>query len=301
MSWFKIDDKFPDSPKVDGLSDAAHRLWVDAGCWCRKPENLRLKGFVPASALGTITRRRWSTEALAEAVAELVDARIGGTHEFGLWEVCDNGWKFHNWEKYQPDEPLTAAEISRRGGLKSAEVRRERLGTATPINARNHRSDTEALRSTDVRSAFEATEAPDPDPDPILPSEDHRVVEPPQASAQPKLRRIPEVPVPMPTDWLPSDPLVAALAEKCQATPERIRQCVPEFRVYWTEGKGQSTKRGPKGWSLTFSKRISVMAERGELYVGPQNCRSVGVKAPKQSNSVGGFGDQLLASLESRG
>lgn len=108
---------------------------------------------------------------------------------------------------------------------------------------------------------------------------DHVVEPPPSSAIQPtqqqarKPKRTPEIPVAMPTDWAPSDPLVLALAEKCQTTPERIRACVPEFRVYWTEGHGSGTRRGPRGWATTFAKRIQAMAERGGLYVGPDIAR----------------------------
>lgn len=177
MSWLKIDDNFPDSAKVDGLSDAAARLWVMAACWCRKPEHLHLKGFIPEAALPTICKRRWSTEQVRELVRELVDATVGGLHKFGLWEPVEGGWKFHDWGQYQPDDRLTASELARLGGLASAEARRTREGTAVPKGARNrtvteqvHRTDTEQVRNQFGqqvhRTDTELTEPPDPDPDP---------------------------------------------------------------------------------------------------------------------------------------
>lgn len=118
---------------------------------------------------------------------------------------------------------------------------------------------------------------------------EHEVlVGPPPKSASRPPRRAPEVPVQMPADWKPSDALAAALAEKYQTTPERIQSCVAEFRFYWTDGKGAGTRRGAKGWGATFSNRIKAMAERGELYVGPQNARTFEPRrgqTPPQPNS----------------
>ncbi len=147
MPWLKLDDKFADSPKVDGLSDAAARLWIMAACWCRKPENVRYEGFVPEAALATITRRRWPTEHVRELVRELVDATLGGTHRHGLWETCDGGWKFHDWEQFQPIDHGSVTDLARKAGLASAEARRKRDGTAVPKRARN-RVTTEHVRNT---------------------------------------------------------------------------------------------------------------------------------------------------------
>lgn len=99
----------------------------------------------------------------------------------------------------------------------------------------------------------------------------------------------PEVPQLIQPDWQPSDVQVAALAEKTQAPPERIRACVKDFVFYWTEGNGSGTKRGPKGWAKAFGYRISQLAKFGELYVGPVNGqRSVlpkGHRGPPQPNA----------------
>lgn len=89
----------------------------------------------------------------------------------------------------------------------------------------------------------------------------------PPSEKRTRKREIPEV---MPSDWEPTTGLIEALATKFQTTPDRIRDCIPEFRNYWTQGKGCAKRRGPSGWETTFSKRISAIAERGELYIGPE-------------------------------
>lgn len=177
MGWLKIDDAFADSPKVDNLSDGALRLWVVVACWLRQPERASLNGFVPAAALETITRRRWPAKALAKFAQELVNATVGGLHDHGLWDAVDGGWVFHDWKQFQPtDEPMSPAEKGRIGGLKSAEARRERSGTAIPTNAPNNRSTRLASVPASVEASAEPAsvahtepaEAPSPSPKILL-------------------------------------------------------------------------------------------------------------------------------------
>ena len=209
MPWLRVDDKFHDSAKVDGLSDVAFRVWSMAACWCRKLENLHLDGFVPSAALQTITKRRWSTEAVTEAVTELVEATVGGLHAFGLWEVREGGWRFHDWEHYQPNEPMSIRDAARLGGLKSAESRRLKHGTATPKNARNNRTETEPVRATDTEALHvpvratdtEPTEPPSPIPIPIPIREEIPLT--PKRTKRTASATKPETE--LPEDWKPTD------------------------------------------------------------------------------------------------
>lgn len=135
LSWLKIDDGFEDHGKVEPLSDAAHRLWMRAACWCRKPTNEHTRGFVPKSMLRTIARNSASQAKLEKLARELEQATAGGIYEHGLWEATEGGWQFHDWDQYQPEPEvmkLTRTEAARLAGQRSAEVRRERYGTAQP-------------------------------------------------------------------------------------------------------------------------------------------------------------------------
>lgn len=82
--WFKVDDKFWCHPKVIGLSSDALALWLKAGCWSAQQLT---DGFIPANAIASLGS--------VEAAHELVSA--------GLWEeIGDDGFGFHDWEKFQP-------------------------------------------------------------------------------------------------------------------------------------------------------------------------------------------------------
>lgn len=87
MTWFKVDDKFADHPKVEGLSMAARGLWVTAGAWC-------------ASHLtdGHITKKR--VRALGGTPSQCTNLVANG-----LWFSCsqhENCYAFHDWNEYQP-------------------------------------------------------------------------------------------------------------------------------------------------------------------------------------------------------
>ena len=132
MNWLRIDDRFPDHPKSAALSDAAFRLWVTAACWSRAQAT---HGFVPRTQLRALTRHR--TPNLL--VRELIGSTVSSLHNVGLWEEVNGGWQFHDWVDYNPtgderqETPRSQSEAASLAGKKSAQVRRERSGTAQPV------------------------------------------------------------------------------------------------------------------------------------------------------------------------
>lgn len=66
------------------MPKGARALWVTAGAWCA---GQLLDGFVPSNVLPLLDGTR------SEAT-RLVDA--------GLWIKCDGGYRFHDWDRYQP-------------------------------------------------------------------------------------------------------------------------------------------------------------------------------------------------------
>ena len=131
MSWLRIDDEFPEHPKVLLLTDAALAFWVKVACWLRRPRNTKFDGFVPESMLSSISRK--PAEEARELAMQLVNATAGGLFEVGLWIECEGGYRFHDWESYQPpSEKLSPQEAARIAGKRSAEARRNRYGSAQP-------------------------------------------------------------------------------------------------------------------------------------------------------------------------
>lgn len=92
--WFKVDDKLHDHRKSRRAGKAAMGVWVLAGSWSMDNET---DGFIPSDVLS-----RWGTAADAR---KLIDV--------GLWREAthkgEQGWRFHDWARFQPSAVVTAA------------------------------------------------------------------------------------------------------------------------------------------------------------------------------------------------
>lgn len=119
MTWFRVDDKFHDHPKVRKLRGdklAAAGLWSLAGSW--SSDNLT-DGFVPTE----IVQRFDPEERYAERLVEV-----------GLWLPAERdgetGYTFHQWGERQPtrqsveDRRVVRAAAGHNGGVRSGQVRR---------------------------------------------------------------------------------------------------------------------------------------------------------------------------------
>lgn len=140
MAWVRLDDRFPDHPKVDPLSDGAFRLHVSAICYAA---NHLTDGFIP-----TLRAARLVPRFKSSYPKELEKA--------GLWEPQGTeGWRIHHYLDFQPsaDEvraereriSATRAQAGRVGGLRSAAARRRPTGEANEAKREaNHQANGEA-------------------------------------------------------------------------------------------------------------------------------------------------------------
>lgn len=85
-TWIKIDDGFPDHPKVIGLSDLAFRVHISGLCYAGR---YLTDGFVPMSIAGRLAHEDMSI------LAELSNT--------GLWrdDVANNGFQIHDYLAHQ--------------------------------------------------------------------------------------------------------------------------------------------------------------------------------------------------------
>ena len=84
MTWVKIDDSFPDHPKVIGLSDKAFRVHIEGLCYCGR---FLTDGFIP-----TTVATKFVSSDLA-IIDELCEA--------GLWIDLPNGYEIHDYLEHQ--------------------------------------------------------------------------------------------------------------------------------------------------------------------------------------------------------
>lgn len=129
MTWYKVDDGFHSSPKVLELVHArgglaALGLWVVAGSWASAQLT---GGRVPLHVV-----RTYATKATAEVL-------VGA----GLWERDGEGYRFHDWDDYQPD----ADAVRRERDATRERVRRHR---EIKSNVTRYRGVTEAVTESDV-------------------------------------------------------------------------------------------------------------------------------------------------------
>jgi hypothetical protein len=103
VTYFLVDDKLHASLKRLKVSTAAIGLWVCAGSWSR---DAGTGGYIPREALRALAPDL-SDEQRGALALELVDARVEGIHEHGLWLPLASGWQFNAWEEQYDD-----AEIS---------------------------------------------------------------------------------------------------------------------------------------------------------------------------------------------
>ena len=109
--WFKVDDKLWGHPKWLAATPNARALWISAGSWSAAHDQ---DGLVPKHVLPVLGGRAKDAEQLVAV---------------GLWEKCENGWRFHNWLEYQPTAEQTRTvrerrrEAGRMGGLRSGLAR----------------------------------------------------------------------------------------------------------------------------------------------------------------------------------
>lgn len=98
--WFKVDDALHDHGKVRGADPAAIGLWTLAGSWCGQHKT---NGFVPSSVVP-----RW-TPKWKRLASELVDRNLWTPAKEGR----EDGWRFVNWDEYQPSREETDVPLER--------------------------------------------------------------------------------------------------------------------------------------------------------------------------------------------
>lgn len=119
VSWARLDDGFPDHPKIEGLSDRAFRAHVTAICYCAA--NLT-DGFVSETAAKRCRIRPQTADKLIAA---------------GLWKRTVNGWQINDYLDYNASRESIMVERERTRNRK-AEWRARHAGTNGGTRATGH-------------------------------------------------------------------------------------------------------------------------------------------------------------------
>lgn len=153
MTWVRIDEGFPEHPKVLSAGGDAGWLHVCAISYCNRQLT---DGFIPHAVLSRLSDRKRPGMLAAKLV------------EVGLWETTDGGWTIHDYLLYQPTRSETEAtrertysvkaEAGRLGGLASGVARRKHTRSRTEANNEAEPKQTESkheARSVPIRTDLE--------------------------------------------------------------------------------------------------------------------------------------------------
>lgn len=119
MSWLKLDDAFPDHPKIEALSDGAFRLHVSGLIHCAKHLT---DGYVPTARVPKLMG--YSKRALAQLVAA------------GLWHPRSDGYDLHDYLDW--NRSRKQVEMDRHAAAERQRKRRESQGSHAVTDAVSH-------------------------------------------------------------------------------------------------------------------------------------------------------------------
>src|SRR5690242_4591704 len=97
MPWVRLDDGYPEHPKVDRVGPLA--AWLNVCAWAYCARNLT-DGFVPAERVSRLA----AVQKPLELAKRLVEAN--------LWEQVDGGFTVHDYLAYNPSREQVLKERS---------------------------------------------------------------------------------------------------------------------------------------------------------------------------------------------
>lgn len=154
MSWFKLDDRFFDNPKIAVLSKDAKLAYLEAGTYCARELT---DGFIPGP-----TAKRFAGRSLKELVP-------------GLWEPVKDGYRVHDFLVYNPTRAQVLASKSEQHEAKARAGRAGAIARWQPDGRTNGSSMAEPMAENmapipESRSrSFPDPSSHDPIPEPSAP------------------------------------------------------------------------------------------------------------------------------------
>lgn len=219
MTWFRVDDSFPQHPKVLAIPRrdrvAAIGLWTLAGTWCA----------------AQLTDGHLGGHMVAELAASQKHADL--LVRVGLWETVEGGYQVHDYLDYNPSAEEVRADQARKHEAKARAGRAG--GIASGVARRKHSRSSDEAETKQTGSETK----PRPDPSPTASSE-----------AVPRKRghRIPD-------DFRPSDDLCAWARDR-GFNDAQITEITETFTRHWQAASGASASKldWPKAWQNWVAK-----------------------------------------------
>lgn len=286
MPWVRLDEQFPDHPKVTEAGPLASWLHVCGLAFCNR---LLTDGFVPYNQVGKLAdfSEVWDTPEGAADFAVDPYRLAKKLCDVGMWKQVTRGFLIHDYHEYQPTkaavmaERAAKAEAGRKGGIASAAARRgnaNEAGRQAPAEA-----PAEAPASGVLADPFEASaqRSGKQNPSPTRPDTDNPKS---QRRAPPKSSNS--------LSLVPSDP-------PSPTAPGRGRRLPPDFRATeqmheWAERETPQvavipeTERfcdywravpGARGRKLDWEATWRNWMRKASDYARPRNGNSPGAKS----------------------
>ena len=145
MSWFRFHDDAMNDPKVQNLPPELFRTWVNLLCVASK-NSLSTGGELNFNVFDLSFMLRMSRTRMAVQLQHLVDA--------GLLDKTENGWKPHNWSKWQFKSDSSTQRSQR------CRERKRNVAATSPDTDTDQSTDTDTeiatLRVADARKRLQA-------------------------------------------------------------------------------------------------------------------------------------------------
>lgn len=135
MPWVRLDEDFPEHPKVEQVGPLAGWMHICAIAYCNR--NLT-DGFVPTRAVGRLANfdEVLIATPMPPAITDMNEGLPVDNYSLavdlcdaGMWERVQGGYLIHNYLEYQPSrekveaERAAKAEAGRKGGIASGQSR----------------------------------------------------------------------------------------------------------------------------------------------------------------------------------
>lgn len=137
MPWVRIDEDFPQHPKLIQAGPLALAMQVAGLCYCNR---YLTDGFVPRSAAASLLHFEGLTRRRADLQEEEAgwESVVADLVRSGAWLEVPGGWRIHDYLSYQPsrsevlDERRRRQEAGRKGGQAAAKARAQADAKASP-------------------------------------------------------------------------------------------------------------------------------------------------------------------------
>lgn len=146
--WVKIDDQFPDHPKVVAAGPAAAWMYICGLCYCNR---MLTDGFIPLEQVDKLLPHTQD-----RPIEEFGRALAAKLCRMGLWDEADRkglaGFRIHDYLDFQPSRKQVLTERAR-GASRQQRFKAKRNGKGNAVSNRHGNAEGNAVTNEPVTPA----------------------------------------------------------------------------------------------------------------------------------------------------